>query len=47
MKTYTTHNTKLVQKEGWSITDKKPHIVINDAKNRYGFVVEFGEISQN
>ena len=29
MKTYTTHNTKLVQEEGWSTTDKKPTVVIN------------------
>jgi len=43
MKTYTCHNTKLVQEEGWSTTDKKPTVVINDNKNRYGFVVEFGK----
>ena len=43
MKTYTTHNTKLIQEEGWSTTDKKPTVVISDSKNRYGFVVEFGK----
>ena len=43
MKTYTTHNTKLVQEEGWSTTDKKPTVVISDTKNLYGFVIEFGK----
>lgn len=43
MKTYTTHNTKLVQEEGWSTTDKKPTVVISDNKNLYGFVIEFGK----
>lgn len=44
MKTYTAHNTKLVQENSWATTDKKPHIVIDDAKNRYGFVITFGKL---
>ena len=43
MKTYTAHNTKLVQEDGWKTKNKKPHIVIDDTKNGYAFVVKFGK----
>lgn len=43
MKTYTSHNTKLVQEDSWTTADKKPHIVISDTKNRYSFIVTFGK----
>ena len=38
MKTYTSHNTKLVKGDSWATKSKKPHVVIDDLKNGYAFV---------
>jgi hypothetical protein len=43
MKTYTSHNTKLVQEDSWTTKSKKPHVVIDDLKNGYAFVIKFGK----
>jgi hypothetical protein len=43
MKTYTAHNTKLVQEDSWKTTNKKPHVVIDDNKNGFAFVIKFGK----
>jgi len=43
MKTYTSHNTKLVKEDNWATKSKKPHVVIDDQKNGYAFVIKFGK----
>jgi hypothetical protein len=43
MKTYTAHNTKLVHEDSWKTKNKKPHVVIDDAKNGHAFVIKFGK----
>jgi hypothetical protein len=43
MKTYTAHNTKLVQEDSWKTKNKKPHVVIDDNKNGFAFVIKFGK----
>jgi hypothetical protein len=43
MKTYTSHNTKLVKEDSWATKSKKQHVVIDDQKNGYAFVIKFGK----
>lgn len=43
MKTYTSHNTKLVKEDSWATKSKKPHVIIDDHKNGYAFVIKFGK----
>jgi len=41
--TYTSHNAKLVKEDGWTTKSKQPHVVIDDQKNGYSFVIKFGK----
>lgn len=43
MKTYTAHNIKLSQEDSWKTTNKKPHVIIDDKKDGYSFVIKFGK----
>lgn len=42
-KTYICHNTNLEFKDRWDTADKRGTVVINDWKNQYAFVIDFGK----